>query len=784
MNILIDGQTLETEEINRGIGVYFKNVLLNLVKNTIGNIWFITVSTPDAVSKLEKWNQWIAGRLNIIADADFAPSFDYGRAGQYTDKLNHYIEEYQIDCYWNPNPLMVNVLFPNKKISCEFFATIYDLIPYIMPIKEWGQSISNEYYRRLKYIRDLKILCISEATRRDAIQAIGETSEAFVTPLAADRQLFYRERKRLNHSPQVNIVFTGGFDYRKNIYGALAAVSKAIKCISDKELNFYIVCKHTQKEQDELEKKAAELGIAENIVLTGFISDQELSDLYSTADVFFFPSLYEGFGLPLLEAMLGGCYVLSADNSSLPEVCGEYGLYCDASNTDDMALKLQQAIANSLNESLEDKQKRQQYALGFSWEKTAELTYQAFEQIRSGRQYGRKKIAIVTPWPRQQTGIANYIYRLVPELHRYFDIDIFVDNSRDPQSTLLPNEHGGSYAIEELDKSYADYDKIIYQLGNSAEHHYMVYKMLKKHGGIAEIHDYELNPFFYHSYYLNGEQEIYGQALTDGYGEEGREHFEAMERGERGSDGIRFPMSHSVCNIAMATIVHNEWSYHQIRQNNKVFLIPHACFEPDQELDTTCHKARCNILRKIDYQENEIIVGCFGWLNLNKRPDIIIESIKTLHELLQYKVKLVFWGKNNVSNIPSLIKEQKLDDFIKITGYLERTEYAEALKLTDIVVNLRYPSMGESSGTLCEALKAQKAVIVSSINQYREFPDDVCWKLPVGNAEQTILTSMLKTLIDKPEIRERLAYNAKQYADNKLNVESIAKLYRDVLTRE
>lgn len=784
MNILIDGQTLETEEINRGIGVYFKNVLFHLVKNTVGNIWYITVSTPDAILKLKKWNQWAAERLNVIADTDFAPSFDYGRAGQYTDKLNYYIETYKINCYWNPNPLMVNVLFPNKELSCETFVTVHDLIPYIIPIKEWSEEVTNEYNRRLRYIKNINVICVSNATCKDVVKGIGEPRKAFVTLEAADKQLFYKKRKFLNISDQVNIVFTGGFDYRKNIYGAISAFAEAKNHLSDKDLKFIIVCKYSLEEKNKFEEKVQELGIAENIVLTGFISNQELSDLYSTADVFFFPSLYEGFGLPLLEAMLGGCYILSADNSSLPEVCGEYGLYCNANDIDDMALKLQQAIANSLNESLEDKQKRQQYALGFSWEKTAELTYQAFERIRSGRQYDRKKIAIVTPWPRQQTGIANYVYRLVPELHRYFDIDIFVDNALDQKSSLLPNNHGGRYSIEELDKRYADYDKIIYQLGNSTEHHYMVYKMFKKHGGIAEIHDYELNPFFYHSYYLNGEQEVYGQALTDGYGEEGREHFEAMERGERGSDGIRFPMSHSVCNIAMATIVHNEWSYHQIRQKNKVFLIPLACFEPDQESDTTCHKARCNILRKIDYQEKEIIVGCFGWLNLNKRPDIIIESIKTLHELLQYKVKLVFWGKNNVSNIPSLIKEQKLNDFIKITGYLDPAEYGEALKLTDIVVNLRYPSMGESSATLCEALKAQKAVIVSSVNQYREFPDDVCWKLPVGNAEQTILTSMLKTLIDRPEIRGRLAYNAKQYADNKLNVESIAKLYRDVLTRE
>ena len=99
------------------------------------------------------------------------------------------------------------------------------------------------------------------------------------------------------------------------------------------------------------------------------------------------------------------------------------------------------------------------------------------------------------------------------------------------------------------------------------------------------------------------------------------------------------------------------------------------------------------------------------------------------------------------------------------------------MEITDIVVNLRYPSMGEASGTLCEALKLGKAVIVSDLNQYKEFPDDVCWKLPVDELEDKLLYEYLKILVSEPLIRHALGENGREYANTVLNPENIAKMY-------
>ena len=89
--------------------------------------------------------------------------------------------------------------------------------------------------------------------------------------------------------------------------------------------------------------------------------------------------------------------------------------------------------------------------------------------------------------------------------------------------------------------------------------------------------------------------------------------------------------------------------------------------------------------------------------------------------------------------------------------------------------------MGESSGTLCQQLKAGKPVIVSELNQYTEFPDEVCWKVPVDGYEEHILRKMLEHLITHEETRQQLGANAKRYADTALTCENIAEMYARVL---
>jgi glycosyltransferase involved in cell wall biosynthesis len=175
-----------------------------------------------------------------------------------------------------------------------------------------------------------------------------------------------------------------------------------------------------------------------------------------------------------------------------------------------------------------------------------------------------------------------------------------------------------------------------------------------------------------------------------------------------------------------------------------------------------------------------MIVGCFGFVNANKRPDKLMEAICTL-KTEGYPTKLVFFGECTDDNILNSIRENGLENDVFITGFLSKSQYLAGMKIVDVVVNLRYPSMGEASATLFEAFYFGKSVIVSNIGQYKEFPDDICWKADVNSHEVPQLVAMLQYLFENKEARAVLGENAKRYADNVLNPKKIAQMYYDVL---
>jgi glycosyltransferase involved in cell wall biosynthesis len=124
----------------------------------------------------------------------------------------------------------------------------------------------------------------------------------------------------------------------------------------------------------------AHLNLSEHVQLTGPLSDDELPALYNGASLFAFPSLYEGFGLPVLEAMACGTPVLTSTVSSLPEVVGDAGVKVDPYNTEGMAEAMREIIENqSLRQML--RQRGIQRASQFSWENTARKTMGIYRAV-------------------------------------------------------------------------------------------------------------------------------------------------------------------------------------------------------------------------------------------------------------------------------------------------------------------------------------------------------------------------------------------------------------------
>lgn len=236
--------------------------------------------------------------------------------------------------------------------------------------------------------RAAKVIAVSENTRRDILKAFPgtEPGKVVATPLAADpryRVLSPREqesaRELVNERYGLSgpyLLSVGVLQPRKNVPLLLAAFAKA-RQEAGLPHKLAVVGKRGWLSQ---ETEAAIRAAGDAVVMTGYAPDEHLPALYGCATAFCYPSLYEGFGLPPLEAMACGCPTLSSNASSLPEVVSDAGVLIDPHDT--------AAWTKAIIEVVTDTAQREQLreagparAALFSWQRTAALTKQVYESI-------------------------------------------------------------------------------------------------------------------------------------------------------------------------------------------------------------------------------------------------------------------------------------------------------------------------------------------------------------------------------------------------------------------
>ena len=260
-----------------------------------------------------------------------------------------------------------------------FFITVYDTIHEKYP--EIINSIDKTLENKKVVLSKAKIiLAISNSTKKDLIQLYNIPAERIeVVYLAASINKQIALPKGKLNLPEKYILFVGNRDFYKNFKNFILALEPLLKEHKDlfliaaggggftKEENQYF---HSM----QLENKIIHFGA----------DDKTLAALYSNALAFIFPTLYEGFGIPALEAMNCDCPVIMSDTSSLPEVGGNAAIYFDPNNTDDMRNKIASVIFNSeLREELINKAALQRNK--FSFEKTAKHTFEVYKRFLNDR---------------------------------------------------------------------------------------------------------------------------------------------------------------------------------------------------------------------------------------------------------------------------------------------------------------------------------------------------------------------------------------------------------------
>lgn len=280
-----------------------------------------------------------------------------------------------------------------RSIRLKKIITIYDLIPLLYP-KFFQHQENVLIHNVLKSIdNDTWVTCISQATKNDLCNYLPslDPSRVFVTHLAASA-LFYRcqdpamiENVRVKFGiPEGQYVLSlSTLEPRKNIIQTIRCFTRLVKEGSVKDLSLVLAGTKGWDFDNIFNEIAASPEIRERIIVTGYVPDNDLAPLYSGAMMFVYPSFYEGFGLPPLEAMQCGVPVITSNTSSLPEVVGEAGVMVDPQDADELC----QAMLKIYN-SAEVRQKMSLDSLAqaqkFSWKRCAEQTIDTYKAAIAG----------------------------------------------------------------------------------------------------------------------------------------------------------------------------------------------------------------------------------------------------------------------------------------------------------------------------------------------------------------------------------------------------------------
>ena len=597
MRIAIDLQGAQTSDSRfRGIGRYSLSLTKEIVKNNNGHQIFLLLNAAfaDAAIQLKREFRHLlpADRIKIWFPPQqvsyISPDNEIRR--QTAEKIRE-----QLISEINPDFVLITSLFEglsddaihtichadNRKYQVA--SIVYDLIPYIQKdIYLENPVVRSWYMSMLEQLKnaDLK-LSISDSARQECLEYLSQPEKNVVNiSTAADPQFKkislppeYANQLKQRHGIQGDFVmYTGGIDYRKNIEGLIEAYAMLpINLRSSYPLA--IVCKVEPSERAKLRSYCASLKLSEEqVIFTGFVSEEDLIGLYNICHVFIFPSKHEGFGLPALEAMLCGAPVIASNTSSLPEVIGLKEALFNPEKPKEIADILQRAISdNSFRKHLLANGESQ--SIKFGWSNTAKAAIYAMEnhtrntpslqneKVMENAKTAKLLLALVTPLPPEKTGIADYCAELIPALSEYYDIDAVSDQSTFDNSIVGLN---AVISSQRFKQTYRKYDRVLYHFGNSSYHENM-FELLNECPGAVVLHDFYLSGVQAYKEYSHGRSGYWESALYESHGYPAIQ--ETMVNWTGYEQGIfTFPMNRKVLCNALGVIVHSEFSKQLARQ--------------------------------------------------------------------------------------------------------------------------------------------------------------------------------------------------------------------------
>ena len=691
-------------------------------------------------------------------------------------------------------------------------SVVYDLIPFLFQNEAEVDPVLIRHYRTLETLtRYDALLAISDATRNDCLSVLklptgrvtnisGASDPAFFRPgpsAAPDQEDHVLSGLGIDRPFVLNV---GGLDVRKNTWkliDAYAALPTRVRERNQLVLTFMV----NEWGRSEVTEYVRRRGLEGSVVLTGHVPDETLRLLYQRCEVFAFPSLYEGFGLPLLEAMHCGAVVVAGNNSSQIEVVGDAGLLAEADDVGDVAAKIAAVLDDpSRCRTLRDRAVVR--ASQFSWERTAARTLGVLTdlaeraapraRLRVDRAHRRKpRLAFFSPLPPMRSGISDYSALLLDELRRSYRIDLYHDAGYVPEPALACGDYAAAdYRLFDRVAAAEGYHAVVYQMGNSKYHSYF-YSTMRRHPGVVTLHDFCLANFHVAHGRSNGVGHAFlhdellrthpgsADAIRGAIATWGDDH-ETIER-DCASNG--WYLNSRVVESAQVLVLHSPWCASRAREAlpehaDRVAVIPFGV-HPRRTGDAEKRAVR----DKFGLPHDALVVASYGYVNPDKMGSEALDAFAAVARHDPKAVFLFVGEEVDGGRVRGRAEAHGLNDRVRFLGRQTGDAFDALMTVTDLGVNLRRPpTNGETSAALMNLLASGVATIVTDVATFSDPPSDVVRKVRGDDSGHDLADAVWDLCTDHAK-RAGLGRSAREFVGEHHDWRRVAGLYVDAIER-
>ena len=373
-----------------------------------------------------------------------------------------------------------------------------------------------------------------------------------------------------------------------------------------------------------------------------------------------------------------------------------------------------------------------------------------------------KRIAFFGPLPPSRTGIADYNSALLPLLRKDYEIEVFLPDSSS-------DSDGFSHADFFSRHRKHPYDLILYQMGNQPHFHEYMYGYLFQHPGAVVFHDYCLHHSRADMLLKRNMTEEYRQELKFAYPDQADRIGNAAVTFAAGDLlFFHYPLFELVVRASLAAAAHTNVGVKKLQ----------ICETPVVRIPLI--QLPAGETSGAELLPGKTVIASFGYATQAKRTTTVLDTVAELYPANPELRYAIVGAVEDPAGLKARVVRLGIEKCVIVTGHVAMPEFLSWMSRADIVVNLRYPSAGEMSATLIQALASGKPVIISRLANLQEIPDKAVLRVRPDREKEDLSDGLFLLLKDKI-LRERLALAAREFIRVHHSTERVREGYQKLI---